>query len=303
MRTVVKEVDGLDWNDGAVCNCTWSGPLLADVLESAGLEIRSEDGHVCFDCWQTDVQDDDYYGASIPLTRCMDRSKKIILALEMNGRPLTVNHGYPIRAVVPGIAGARWTKWLDSVIVQSHESQNYYMQRDYKILPPEVTTKALAAKAWASMPAIQGLPINSIIAYPTPGSKIRASRVLEIGGYALPQADDGPVVKVELSIDRGETWSEAEIIFPTKHELESMADKYKWAWAIWRYRVLLAAVDRITKNTKIWCRATDACGNMQDSTIPWNYRGVAYNAYGETGGLEVINDIEEEFTNGIGELK
>jgi hypothetical protein len=100
MRTVVKEVDGLDWNDGAVCNCTWSGPLLADVLESAGLEIRSEDGHVCFDCWQTDVQDDDYYGASIPLTRCMDRSKKIILALEVwishdrlihNGRGLTVH--------------------------------------------------------------------------------------------------------------------------------------------------------------------------------------------------------------------
>lgn len=88
MRTKVKEVDGLDWNDGAVCNCTWRGPLLADVLARARPTIALQDeqgrqGHVHFSCYQTDVQDDDYYGSSVPLARCLDRSKKVILALDV----------------------------------------------------------------------------------------------------------------------------------------------------------------------------------------------------------------------------
>lgn len=82
MRTEVKEVDGIDWKDGAVCNATWRGPLLADVLETAGITIEGE-AHVCFTCLKTDVQDDQYYGSSVPLSRCLDRSLKVILALEV----------------------------------------------------------------------------------------------------------------------------------------------------------------------------------------------------------------------------
>ena len=48
-----------------------------------------------------------------------------------------------------------------------------------------------------------------------------------------------------------------------------------------------AQVRRITRETKIWSRALDLGGNRQDATVPWNYRGVAYNAYGETEGLQV----------------
>jgi sulfite oxidase len=82
MRTELKEVSGIDWNDGACCNCIWRGPLLADVLAEAGITL-SGDGHVCFDCSITDTQDDDYYGASVPLSRCLDPTKRAILALEV----------------------------------------------------------------------------------------------------------------------------------------------------------------------------------------------------------------------------
>jgi sulfite oxidase len=131
MRTKLKEVSGIDWFDGAVMNCSWTGPLLRDILEKASLKISKEQfatAHVAFACFQTPTQEDEWYGASVPLSRVMDPDSGIILALEMNGKPLSPNHGAPVRVITPGIAGARSVKWLDRITVQMSESENFYQR-------------------------------------------------------------------------------------------------------------------------------------------------------------------------------
>lgn len=90
MRTLVKEVQGIDWGDGAVMNCEWKGPLLRDILTEAGLDIPDSDfdkGHVAFACYQTVCQQDSWYGSSIELRRAMREEAEIILALEVFATP------------------------------------------------------------------------------------------------------------------------------------------------------------------------------------------------------------------------
>ncbi|KAF2022693.1 sulfite oxidase-like protein [Setomelanomma holmii] len=285
MRTKLKEVHGIDWFDGAVMNCKWTGPLLADVLKQAVVTVSDakwKDAHVAFACHQTATQDDNFYGASIPLSCAMDPDKSILLALDMNDKPLTPNHGAPVRVVTPGIAGARSVKWLDKITMQMCESDSYYQQHDYKILPPEADCKEKAEEWWGKVDALQEMPVNSVIGVPKSESKVErdADGTIDVKGYALPSGADGPIVKVEVSVDGGETWTETDLI----RDHEGGDIELKWAWCLWKTKV---KVDK-GKDFKIYSRATDRSGNTQDKEAVWNFRGVAYNAYGEAFGLEIV---------------
>ncbi|KAI8933194.1 hypothetical protein NX059_009832 [Plenodomus lindquistii] len=288
MRTKLKEVSGIDWFDGAVMNCKWSGPLLADVLAKAGITVEHEkwkDAHVALSCYQTECQDDKFYGASLPLCRVMDKKGGIMLALKMNDMPLPANHGAPVRVVTPGIAGARSVKWLDQVCVQMAESESYYQQHDYKILPPEADTKEKAEEWWAKCDALHDMPINSVIGVPKSEAKVErdADGTIEVKGYALPSGADGPIVKVEVSADEGTTWVDAEL--HKEKTVEHAQDvELKWAWALWKAKVRVEP----GKNVRIWSRATDKSGSTQKEKCEWNFRGVGYNAYGEVEGLEIV---------------
>ncbi|KAL2010741.1 hypothetical protein VTN00DRAFT_6548 [Thermoascus crustaceus] len=278
MRTLLKEVQGIDWMDAAVMNCKWRGPRLRDVLEKAGVQKNREGLHVAFGCYQVKCQDDDWFGGSVKLERGLREDGEVILALEMNDKPLPHAHGHPVRVVIPGVTGARWVKWLDRITVQENESPNYYQRRDYKILPPDATDSQSAQKYWDKVPPIMEMPINSVVAVPDDNETITLppSGKVEVNGYAVPQGDQGPVTRVEVSGDGGKTWVDA--------QLEGSAKDKKWCWVLWRADV---PVEK-GSGREILSRATDAGGNTQQEHSEWNLRGVVYNGYGASRGLAVV---------------
>ena len=84
MRTLIKEVDGIDWGDAAVMNCIWKGPRLKDILISAGVITNDmADSHVAFSCSTVPVQGEDWYGGSIEFWRAMGDHNDVLLALEV----------------------------------------------------------------------------------------------------------------------------------------------------------------------------------------------------------------------------
>ncbi|EXJ77270.1 sulfite oxidase [Capronia epimyces CBS 606.96] len=286
MRTRIKEVIGIDWFDGAVMNCVWEGPRVRDILLAAGVdECRAlhdhvPPKHVHFASYGGKTQQDEWYGGSVPFSRVMRADMDVILAVKMNGAPLPARYGFPVRAIVPGVLGARSVKWLDRVTVSDKESPCFYQQRDYKVLPAEAVDAETADKYWAQCPSMLDMPINSCVAWPTSDSTISlpASGLIDVRGYAVPQGCQGPVVRVQVSGDAGKTWTDACLECGGK-------DASKWTWVLWNAKIQMERGE----GRKIFAKASDAGGNQQiHERSPWNLRGVAYNGYEAVFNLTIV---------------
>ncbi|CAK7212352.1 hypothetical protein SCUCBS95973_001434 [Sporothrix curviconia] len=195
MTKAVGKTNGLQWGAGAISNAVWEGVLLRDVLADAGLQTadwqprraigseapspptttESNDGD---DLPETDslhvqLTGMEAYAASIPLPVALDPRGEVLLAFAMNGEPLPRDHGYPLRAVVPGFVAARSVKWLSRIVVSDEESTSQWQRRDYKLFGPNEG----GAPNWDRYPAIQEMPITSAITGVWVGEKaIRQAR-------------------------------------------------------------------------------------------------------------------------------
>ena len=279
----IKPVRGVGWGVAAISNSTWSGALLRDVLLAAGVDGGDEGSfHVSFVGMDSVKEEGGKgYGSSIPLEKAMDDKGDVLLAYEMNGAPLPRDHGYPLRVVVPGYVGARSVKWLATIVVQKEESSSFFQQLDYKILPSHVDwgTPNLA-RYWKSSPALQELNVQAAICSPEDRAGIPRGAPFTVQGYAI--AGGGRrIVRVEISLDGGDTWTEANL-FSSEQPLKQFSNTY-WAWTFWSLYL-----ESFPSPCVIVCRAWDAAfnGMPEDGRKIWNMRGVMNNCWHKVSVLD-----------------
>ncbi|XP_039283083.1 sulfite oxidase, mitochondrial, partial [Nilaparvata lugens] len=266
----IKKVKGLDWGTAAIGNATFSGARLYDVLRAAGLkedEIKAQ--HVQFEGLDTDPANVPY-AASIPIEKAMDPRGDVLLAYEMNGAPLSRDHGFPLRAVVPGVAGARNVKWLGAIYVSEEESSSHWQQNDYKGFSPSTDWDTVD---FTKSPAIQQLPVTSAICEPSENEEVAVKNgKITVKGYAS-SGGGNKIVRVDVTADCGQTWHVAELINP-----ENNKPPHHWAWSLWQVDI---PVSKGQKQMELWVKAVDSSYNTQPESFKniWNLRGVLSNAY------------------------
>ena len=250
----VAKTAGDPWQGGAIGNVRWTGVALREVLEAAGVVADARLYVAFYSPDQIEVEGEcGRFGVSIPLEKAM--SEHVLLAFEMNGEALSPEHGFPLRAVVPGYAGVRSAKWLTEIRVQAEPADSPIQRKDYKLFPASVSKEDVD---WDAGLTIDALPLNSCICQPTSGSKL-ASGPVTIKGWAA--ASERRVKRVDVSIDGGRHWVQAQL---------EQADDQPHAWTLWRLDTVLEKGEH-----ELVVRALDEAMQTQPDSPDetWNFAG------------------------------
>ncbi|GAB1721327.1 MAG: putative Sulfite:cytochrome c oxidoreductase, subunit A [Nitrospira sp.] len=251
------KVPGVQWERGAVGNAQWTGVRLRDVLERAG--VKPQGLHVQMQgADRPALPTVPLFTRSIPLAKALHPDT--LLAYEMNGRPLPLLHGAPLRVITPGWMAESCMKWLTEVTVRAEEAPGYYMQQAYRM--PETSIQPGSGLPGSVMVPVEQMPVKSLIAAPGEGDTLKTGPVT-IQGVAW--AGESPVAKVEVSCDDGTTWELARLL----------GEEQPYAWRHWQYVWHAKKVGPAA----IVCRATDAGGDQQPPTSPWNPGGFLWSGW------------------------
>lgn len=250
------KASGNQWKKGGVSTAKWKGIRLKDVLEKTNIPDKAK--HIIFDgADEPFVPTAPDFKRSIPIEKAM--SPETLLVYEMNGAPLPVYHGYPLRVLVPGWGGSCSVKWLVNIHVSEKEFDGFYMVDKYRtpVNPVKPGTKVSPK----DMRVLTDLDVKSIIFSPSNGVKLSMGEVV-IKGYAW--TGDAEIKRVDVSSDYGRTWQKAKIVKKSG----------RYAWNLWEYRW------KVTKpgSYLLMCRATDSKGRAQPFSPYWNQDGYLFNA-------------------------
>jgi DMSO/TMAO reductase YedYZ molybdopterin-dependent catalytic subunit len=256
-------VPGLQWTHGAVGNGRWRGVRLADVLKQAGMKPDARE--ILFNGADVPIGAMPDFQRSIPVMKALD--PRTLLAYDMNGEALPVEHGFPLRVVVPGWAGDSWIKWVTSVSVLDKEDDGFWMARAYR--HPGRPVRPGTAVPPEQMQPVTSLRVKSVITAPLDGSQVVNGRPVTVRGAAW-SGDAGPVSVVEISTDGGRSWSSARMRRDQRTEFGWRLWEYNWTPSRAAYHTILA-------------RARDAAGNTQPFDQEWNPSGYGWNVIPRVG--------------------
>jgi DMSO/TMAO reductase YedYZ molybdopterin-dependent catalytic subunit len=213
---LATKVKGVQWGLGAVGNAAWTGVPLAEILSRAGIKPSAREvvlegadegpledpkaprGHVRF-------------ARSIPLSKA---NENVLLAYKINDVELPPEHGFPVRAIVPGWFAVASVKWLQRIIVTDRPFNGYYQTLDYAFWK--------RGDGNAELVPLTELQVKAEIARPIHGESVPADSTVRIYGAAW--AGGAEIASVEVSTDAGKTWNGAKL----EHSVPN-------AWRLWEY--------------------------------------------------------------------
>lgn len=241
------------WLTEAVGTAEWTGTPLAGLLARAGVHTGAVE--VAFTGADHGVErgvEQDYQRA-LPMAEAL--GEDVLLAYEMNGAPLPVQHGFPVRLIVPGWYGMAHVKWLHRISVLTEPFTGFQNAVAYRL-------KGSADTFGEPVTRIRPRALMVPPGYPDFMSRTRfvAAGEHELIGRAWSGA--APINCVEVSTDGGVRWADA-AVEPAPG---------RWAWHRWTCR-WLARPGR----HELVARAHDAAGNVQPVDQPWNVQGMANN--------------------------
>jgi sulfane dehydrogenase subunit SoxC len=239
------------WLDEAVGTAEWTGTPLAGLLDEAGLD--PEVVELVFTGADHGVEKGHEHDYARSLGVADATRPEVLLAYEMNGRPLEPQHGFPLRLLVPGWYGMTHVKWLTRIEAVAQPFDGYQQRVAYwfKQRPDEVGEPVTRIRPRALM-VPPGFP-----------DFLTRHRTVEAGTVRLrgrAWSGGGAITGVSVGIDG--SWATAELEDPLG----------PFAWRGWHHEWEATPGDHVLS-----CRATDASGARQPTEPPWNLQGMGNN--------------------------
>jgi sulfite dehydrogenase len=250
-------VAGGQLGNGAMGNARWKGARLKDVLNKAGVGAGAK--QVTFNGLdKPPLEKTPDFIKALEVDHALDEDT--LLAYEMNGEPLPMLNGFPLRLVVPGHYGTYWVKHLNEITVIDEPTPNFWMDTAYRI-PDNTCACVEPGTTPKKTKPIARYNVRSFITSLTDGQNIKSGSVMTVKGIAF---DGGyGIAEVIFSDDGGKTWREAQLA----------KDLGKYSFREWTIDFTPARAGAYDLRVK----ATNRIGQSQPIEALWNPAGYMRN--------------------------
>jgi DMSO/TMAO reductase YedYZ molybdopterin-dependent catalytic subunit len=250
-------VPGGEWANGAMGNALWKGVRLKDVLDRAGVKAGAL--QVRFNGLDTGVlpQTPDFM-KSLAIDHARDG--EVMIAYAMNGEPLPLLNGFPIRLVVPGWYATYWVKMLNDVEVLSAPDDNFWTAKAYTI-PDTPFANIVPGQQGVKMIPINRMLPRSFFTNLKDAAVLKVGQATPVRGIAF--GGDAALAQVLFSADAGTQWQEARL----------GPDHGKYSFRRWEAPLRLASRGA----HKLMVKAINTAGSAQPDHANWNASGFMRN--------------------------
>ncbi|HYK44232.1 MAG TPA: molybdopterin-dependent oxidoreductase [Parafilimonas sp.] len=250
-------VAGGQWKNGAMGNAKWTGVKLKDILAMA--EAKNGSKEVSFNGLDVPpMKETPDFVKSLQYDHATDG--EVMIAYEMNGMPLPLLNGFPLKLVVPGWYATYWVGMLSDINVLADTMKGFWMQKAYLVPKNAANGNERPDSLGTNMEPINKMDVRSLFVSPEPGNIIPLRKATDIQGVAFDGGDG--ISKVEVSTDSGKTWLQATL----------SEDLGKYSWRHWHYNFTPAAKQIYYLQVK----ATNKKGETQP-VHQWNRSGYMRN--------------------------